>query len=100
MVPFIFTQQPLTHTHTKANTDIKDTHKTNKKKTHKHKKTTKQQQQKTNQVIIDFSWGSSVESEYVSCPAGMFDRFEFFIMASKLAAAVTRKTKTRVRSQV
>jgi len=52
------------------------------------------------QVIADFGREISVESESEWCPAGIIERFEFFKMASKMAAAVTRKTKTRVCSQV
>jgi hypothetical protein len=52
------------------------------------------------QVIADFGRGSSVESESEWCPAGIFERFEFSKMASKMAVAVTQKTKTCVCSQV
>ena len=38
-----------------------------------------------NQVIDDFGRGSSIESEFEWCPAGIIERFELFKMASKMA---------------
>ena len=47
-----------------------------------------------------FSRESSVESDSEWCPAGIFEHFKCFPIASKIVAIVSRKTKTCIYLQV